>query len=463
MPKAPRHTRWKGRTLQAHLNIPADARHAFGGKKQFLAVLHTSDPVLAACKVAPLIKEWKARITAVRAGLHDPLRDEIDKLAAEFRSLNAPLDDAGARLVVDAIAFAFQKVGGMTALEQHTALTNARGDVLTALQTAPQAGGAINALNTITAPGEGQTPFLTYLEKWQATLPKTKTSDARIANVREFDAMVGQALERLSRGHVQTYIDDLLTAGKNPRTVRYKLGGLNAYWKFLQSHEHVDSERNPFLGRAVKSRQTKAERASASKIGFAPGDVPKLWTEAEAYGDRELSHAIKLAYFMGWRLEEICRLKIADVQRTGGVTYISGGMKTESGRRTLPVPSLLLPLVKQLVTRTDSNGYLLCSGASNKWGLRGTAIGTRFSKLKTRMGFDRRRSFHSLRHTYATLLARARVPFDVLRDLLGHEGGEGGSVTAGYVDESELRERLIWLDRAIRFDSAEPALDDDED
>ena len=85
--RAPRHTRWKGRGLEAHLNIPADARHAFGGKKQFLAVLHTSDPVAAAAKVGPMVKEWKDRIRAVRAGLHDPLRDEIEKLAAEFRSL----------------------------------------------------------------------------------------------------------------------------------------------------------------------------------------------------------------------------------------------------------------------------------------------------------------------------------------------------------------------------------------
>ena len=95
----------------------------------------------------------------------------------------------------------------MTALQQHTALTNARGDVLEALRTAPQAGRAINALNTIIAPDEAETPLLTYLEKWQATLPKSKHAEAWVANLREFDAMVGQSLERLSGKHVVKWIE----------------------------------------------------------------------------------------------------------------------------------------------------------------------------------------------------------------------------------------------------------------
>ena len=59
MPKAPGHTRWKGRGLEAHLHIPADARFAFGGEKQFLAVLHTYDPVEVAVKIAPWSRSEK--------------------------------------------------------------------------------------------------------------------------------------------------------------------------------------------------------------------------------------------------------------------------------------------------------------------------------------------------------------------------------------------------------------------
>jgi integrase len=241
------------------------------------------------------------------------------------------------------------------------------------------------------------------------------------------------------------------SAGKATATIMYNLGGLAAYWKYLQSHEIVDAEKNPFKGRAVKSKESKAERAAKTKIGFRPAEIPKLWEEAEAYGDLELSYAIKLAIYMGWRLEEICRLKIAALRQMAGVTYLDGGIKSEAGLRTLPVPTVIIPLVEQLARRRDSGGYLIRIAArGGKWGLRGNSIGARFGRLKTRLGYDRRRSFHSLRHSYATMLNAAGTPMAMLRDLLGHEDG---NVTIGYIDESELRERLIWLDKAIQFDA----------
>ena len=151
---------------------------------------------------------------------------------------------------------------------------------------------------------------------------------------------------------------------------------------------------------------------------------------------------------MGWRLEEVCRLKIADVKRTGGVLHIDAGLKTEAGLRDLPVPTLLIPLVAKLMKRRDSDGYLIRSMASNQWGQRGTSIGTRFSKMKRRLEYDRRKTFHSLRHSFASMLNSAGTPMALIRDILGHEDG---NVTLGYIDETPLRERLVWLDRAIVF------------
>ena len=211
MPRAPAHCRYKGRLLEGILNIPADTRFAFGNKKQFLANLHTSDPVQAAALIGPLVREWKGRIASVRAGLHDPQRDMIDTLAARYRKLHDPMSDADARLVADAIDFVFQRIGGATAIEQAKALADARGDVPEALQTTPHARRAVNALNQIARPGDAVTPFLTYLERWEATLSKTKVHAAWIAILKEFDLAVGQPLEALAGHHVQRWIDDLLS------------------------------------------------------------------------------------------------------------------------------------------------------------------------------------------------------------------------------------------------------------
>ena len=305
-------------------------------------------------------------------------------------------------------------------------------------------------MQQIAGSGDAHTPFQTYAARWHATLRKSATSDRWLVILKEFDEAVGQPLERLSGAHVQAWFDDLLSAGKSPATVRFRRLALSTYWQWMGSHELVDGERNPFAGRKIKSRQTKVERAMAAKMGFPLSEVPRLWQTAEEYGDFELSYAIKLGVGMGWRLEEICRLRATDVHQRAGLLCIDGGLKSEAGLRSLPVPTAFVPLVTKLAARKDAGGYLIRSTANNKWGSRGSVIGQRFGRLKTRLGYDKRRSFHSLRHSFATMLHAAGCPMATLRDLLGH-AGDSGDVTLDYVDETELRERLHWLDKAIRF------------
>jgi integrase len=113
------------------------------------------------------------------------------------------------------------------------------------------------------------------------------------------------------------------------------------------------------------------------------------------------------------------------------------------------VPTRLIPLVTKLAARTDSDGYLIRASDKNKYGLRGNAIGQRFGVLKRRLGYGPRHTFHSIRHSFATMLSRGGVPMEGIRDLLGHEDG---NVTEGYIDESELLARLEWIDKSIRFE-----------
>ena len=373
------------------------------------------------------------------------MQDEIDKLAAKYRKLHDPLDDAGARLIADVVDFVFREVGGMTAIVQSKALADTRGDVLQALQNAPH---ATSAMRQIAGADGAYTPFLTHAERWHATLRKSATSDRWLAILKEFDAAVRQPLEHLTGGHVQGWFDDLLLAGKAPATVRFRRLGLSTFWQWMGSRELVDGERNPFAGRRIKSRQNKVERAKSAKIGFPPAEIPKLWQEAERFGDFELFVAIQLGIHMGWRLEEIAQLRCKRCASDGRPALYRGRHEDRSRIRSLPVPSAIIPLVEQLMQRTDSDGYLIRSTAKNKWKRRGNTIGQRFSRLKTRLGYDRRRSFHSLRHSFATLLNAAGCPLPMIRDLMGH-GND--SVTVGYIDESTLRERLHWLDRALQF------------
>jgi integrase len=59
---------------------------------------------------------------------------------------------------------------------------------------------------------------------------------------------------------------------------------------------------------------------------------------------------------------------------------------------------------------------------ANKHGDRSNAIGKRFGRLKTRLGFAAdAHTFHSLRSNVATQLENAGVPENVAADIIGHD------------------------------------------
>ena len=66
-------------------------------------------------------------------------------------------------------------------------------------------------------------------------------------------------------------------------------------------------------------------------------------------------------------------------------------------------------------------GYVMTGLAEDKNGSRTAALSTRFSRLKTSMGFGRQHNFHSIRRTVVTLLEQAGVREGITADIVGHK------------------------------------------
>jgi integrase len=86
----------------------------------------------------------------------------------------------------------------------------------------------------------------------------------------------------------------------------------------------------------------------------------------------------------------------------------------------VPIHSKLKATVARL-RKASQDGYLLPGLVPNKYGDRSGALGKRFGRLKTRLGFGEGHVFHSIRRTVATLLENAGVPEGVSADILGHD------------------------------------------
>ena len=124
--------------------------------------------------------------------------------------------------------------------------------------------------------------------------------------------------------------------------------------------------------------------------------------------------------------------------------------KTEAGDRFVPIHPRIAPLIRMLAKGAHRNyGYLLRINANNKYYERGSLVGKRFGILKTKLGFDGRFVFHSIRKTVANMFENAECPEGVAADVVGHLKP---TMTYGlYSGITKMDLRAKWMEQAIRY------------
>ncbi len=136
--------------------------------------------------------------------------------------------------------------------------------------------------------------------------------------------------------------------------------------------------------------------------------------------------------YTGMRIGELCALTAKDIDITGGVIHVSktiqrisddssdgktkvivGSTKSRSSELDIPLPSLLIDIIKANPCR---KGYLL-SGTSKP--IEPRTMQNRLKVVLKECGI-REVNFHLLRHTYATVCIENGVDAKTVSELLGH-------------------------------------------
>jgi len=146
--------------------------------------------------------------------------------------------------------------------------------------------------------------------------------------------------------------------------------------------------------------------------------------------------SILLGLFSGIRIGEICALKWKDIDfinntlninktaqriknidknETNKTKLVVDLPKTESSIRVIPLPDILISILKQY--RQDDDYFIFTNNGSIPKDPR--ALEKYFSSVLTRIGI-KKLNFHSLRHTFATRLREQKIDIKVISELLGH-------------------------------------------
>lgn len=371
------------RTYFAYLDVPKDVRKVLG-RRIFRETLQTDSRSVATRRAAPKIARWKADIAKAR---QEPNHDDATYWRNALRRARDDRQRAAIRDQIDMVAWDI----GASNVENIGDVPSSDPE---AVRFYAEATGA-------------RLPTTEHLDEWIGSLQvKDKTAEMRRATLMLLAKKLPM-LQDVSRREVRRWVTELMETRK-PGTVQRMLTDCRTYWRYLATIEAVPEESAPFDRLGLKVKYT-------SWLPYTPEEAARLLEGAKE--DAALADLIRLAMYTGARREELCRIKIEHVHND---SFDIVAAKTAAGVRTVPIHAELEDTMARLLDQSI-DGYLLTLQKPNRNGDRGDALGKRFTRLKTALGFGSRHVFHSFRGTVITMLERAGVPEGTVQDIVGHD------------------------------------------
>lgn len=270
--------------------------------------------------------------------------------------------------------------------------------------------------------------------------------DAQTA-VRRLKAVLGdQTAAQIDRGHAVALKDALLAEGLAHATTVKNLGLIKSIFDVACSNALISS--NPFK----EIRLIKPSRKEKSRLPFTPLELQSIFSSpVYTQGHRPQGGAGEAAYWLplialysGMRLEEIGQLCHEDIREESGIWYFDlvhqpekgKTLKNDSSCRRVPIhPELIergfLRLMRQDAALQPQRIFpLLASAGSRQLTASWSQWFGRY--LRQVVGItDKRKTFHSFRHTFKDACREAMIPKEVHDRLTGHSSSDVGDGYGG--------------------------------
>ncbi|AAM25292.1 site-specific integrase [Thermoanaerobacter sp. CM-CNRG TB177] len=259
--------------------------------------------------------------------------------------------------------------------------------------------------------------------------------------------LYGMKISIIKSIQIQRYYNKLYQQGKSSKTIKALNNFLKTFFNYAVDEGYL--AKNPCTGKKIVIPGTPEEKIETEIETFSDEEIKKI---KEALKGHRLKALFLLAFGTGLRQGELLGLKWTDidfekkelrVQRMikqvtiidekGNRKYktIEQIPKTKNSIRTVPIPSSLIPMLKEHRNRQREEklkagsvylndvekGYVFTTELGNT--IDASNLLKTYKKILNRAGVPYRK-FHAIRHTYATKLFERGVPLKTVSELLGH-------------------------------------------
>jgi integrase len=309
--------------------------------------------------------------------------------------------------------------------------------------------------------GQGRPGMLSgAFDGWKAERkPSAKAwSEWSLARRRFLEVNGDIAVAKVERSHIRKFKNALSALGLGTASIKKQLGAVRTVLGWAVENGLADHN----VAAGVGVRDAKVQRET--RLPYADADLKVIFgspiytkRERPAAGGGEASYWLPLmALYMGARLEEMGQAVVSDVVKVGGVLCLDindegegKSVKTTSSRRTVPIhPELLRLGFEKYVASVDKGGRLFPGLQQDQFGKWTGNFSKWWGRWARGLGItDRRKVFHSFRHTFKAACRRAGIQEETHDLLTGHRGAGVGR-SYGRADYSP--ELVKTLSKAIR-------------
>lgn len=397
------------RKFIARHDIPKALRPVFEGRREFNQVLHATARGVAEIEASKLKTDWLVQIDRARRGL-PPVPPQTTEAPAP--NGERPFDHQGWRKFIrGAKTDAERRDRGdhvIEAIEEYMGLGSWTELEQPGWETEREEFGHLVALAT------GATmPFLESLDDYLASLRLVETSRAakktQLQNLGETFTTTAD----VTTDKVQDWITAKVKADNASKlTIHKYLGALRDYLRYIAKHQKVRA--------AVQWDALDLEgREKLDKLPYPPAAVVKFEKIARDRGSEQLADLICIARYTGARASELHNLRGDDIDLKAMSINIRG-TKNKSAKRTCPIHTDLLPVLKRMIEETG-NGPLFP-------GVERTALTQAFLRMKAKAKdadgkplYGELYDFHSIRRTVIDMFRNAGAREEIVASFVGHK------------------------------------------
>lgn len=384
------------------MRIPKKVAHHFG-KVKFCQTLKTDSREEAEIRKLPYIAQWKSLIKAAKRGAGPSGHIDFDQ---ELKIASALVKEFGSGQQ------------GMAEVVTQLDLDSAKSDE-----------DKKRRMEVYASISKGGTVTRRFVDEWsqQAGYRAKSTKEANKFVKEEFCQRF-PVFENIERKELRIWVEDQLQGrngyeARSVDTVKKRLGWVNSFWDYCEGqYTEVECMTRNVMPKAKKTRASAVERS------YQPYTVEEYWKLIEGAdqanrgrGDPVLKDLMIVAAHTGCRLSELCDLRLDHV---GPDRLEIAKSKTDAGIREIPIHKDIQQIIERLKQTSIAAGdeYLFSELSSkNQYEDRSNAVGKRFGRLKSKLGFDENYGFHSFRSTLANLLEAAGVAENFAARIIGHK------------------------------------------